>query len=592
MKSYLEYKDSSSEKFWEVSVKGKTLTTRWGKLDTQGQSKSKELESLKLAKAEAEKQAASKIKKGYKAVTVKKASAKKKAPAKKLTAKEKTPVKKASAKKKSVFNPKEASESELMIVAQDESSSEILLADLVDFLLDQLGDKKTFFDQEKWRSANRILETLCWNKSLSLESVLLLLEKKNFYIGGAMGGNDQIKELIGTALLQHPSLPPDKIEEIASTRKEEFILRAIACSPRTPVAVLERFAKGRKSSLKSAMKANPNLPQSIRDKIAGKAKSAPKKKMVSKKKLEMLEERAKDEDWRVRKGVAENPNTPVALLEQLAKDKDEWVCRAVVANPNTPVTSIKRLAKHKAKGVREVVAENPNTSGSVLEVLAKDEGWRVRRNVAKHANTSGSVLELLAKDEDSGVRSVAAFNPNTPAALRELLEKDRDKRAKKFYQMKEKLWDLGWFVKWTMEDQINHVYEDFWIGNSGSGREDDPDKMLVSYTGFISDYMTHLEDVEDDEVFEWYDTFELAYLRQDLVSIEKLTQSDLGKRLKLPTPEHWGEGWFLASVSEQGLKNLEELRRVITESGCREGQKDHPYGGSDYEETSIIHIQW
>ena len=42
MKTYLEYKDPKSEKFWEVSVKGKVMTTRWGKLDTQGQSKSKE----------------------------------------------------------------------------------------------------------------------------------------------------------------------------------------------------------------------------------------------------------------------------------------------------------------------------------------------------------------------------------------------------------------------------------------------------------------------------------------------------------------------------------------------------------------------
>lgn len=33
MKTYLEYKDPKSEKFWEVSVKGKVMTTRWGKLN-------------------------------------------------------------------------------------------------------------------------------------------------------------------------------------------------------------------------------------------------------------------------------------------------------------------------------------------------------------------------------------------------------------------------------------------------------------------------------------------------------------------------------------------------------------------------------
>ena len=54
-----------------------------------------------------------------------------------------------------------------------------------------------------------------------------------------------------------------------------------------------------------------------------------------------------------------------------------------------------------------------------------------------------------------------------------------------------------------------------------------------------------------------------------------------------------GEGWFLISVSEKGCQNLEELRRVIAECGCREGEEDHPYGSMDYgDEHEIIHIQW
>tara|TARA_B110000285_G_scaffold191986_1_gene220098 strand:+ start:292 stop:675 length:384 start_codon:yes stop_codon:yes gene_type:complete len=92
MKIYLEYKDLKSEKFWEVTVKGKVMTTRWGKLDTQGQSKSKESASPKLAKAEAEKQKASKIKKGYKAVTAKKRASPKQTPVKKLAAKKKRSI--------------------------------------------------------------------------------------------------------------------------------------------------------------------------------------------------------------------------------------------------------------------------------------------------------------------------------------------------------------------------------------------------------------------------------------------------------------------------------------------------------------------
>ena len=38
-----EYKDAKSHKFWEVSVSGKKVTIRYGKLGTDGQTSLKEL---------------------------------------------------------------------------------------------------------------------------------------------------------------------------------------------------------------------------------------------------------------------------------------------------------------------------------------------------------------------------------------------------------------------------------------------------------------------------------------------------------------------------------------------------------------------
>ena len=64
------------------------------------------------------------------------------------------------------------------------------------------------------------------------------------------------------------------------------------------------------------------------------------------------------------------------------------------------------------------------------------------------------------------------------------------------------------------------------------------------------------------------------------------------EKLKERGVEGWDEGWFVIGVSEQGLQNLEELRQVIAECGCREGKEEHPYGSCDYGETSVIHIQW
>jgi len=70
-KRYFEYKDAKSKKFWEVSVSGKKVNIRYGKLGTDGQTSVKELGKPAEAKAHAEKQAAGKVKKGYKEAKVK-----------------------------------------------------------------------------------------------------------------------------------------------------------------------------------------------------------------------------------------------------------------------------------------------------------------------------------------------------------------------------------------------------------------------------------------------------------------------------------------------------------------------------------------
>ena len=62
---YFEYRDAKSAKFWEVSVTGKKVTIRYGKIGTDGQTSLKELSTPAAAKAHAEKQAAGKVKKGY-----------------------------------------------------------------------------------------------------------------------------------------------------------------------------------------------------------------------------------------------------------------------------------------------------------------------------------------------------------------------------------------------------------------------------------------------------------------------------------------------------------------------------------------------
>ncbi|PID89929.1 MAG: hypothetical protein CSA97_05595 [Bacteroidetes bacterium] len=65
MRKRLEFKDSSSDKFWEIEVLGSSHTVRFGRMGTDGQEKVKEFKDEATALKDAEKLVASKLRKGY-----------------------------------------------------------------------------------------------------------------------------------------------------------------------------------------------------------------------------------------------------------------------------------------------------------------------------------------------------------------------------------------------------------------------------------------------------------------------------------------------------------------------------------------------
>ena len=71
----LEFKEGTSQKYWEGEVRGSGLLVRWGRLGTSGQSQTKDFSSSSSAQAELEKLVREKTKKGYVAVGGKKAAA-------------------------------------------------------------------------------------------------------------------------------------------------------------------------------------------------------------------------------------------------------------------------------------------------------------------------------------------------------------------------------------------------------------------------------------------------------------------------------------------------------------------------------------
>ncbi len=68
MTTHLEYKDEKSAKFWKITVESNTHRVTYGKIGTDGQSKTKTFESAEKALQEAQKLIKAKTKKGYQEV--------------------------------------------------------------------------------------------------------------------------------------------------------------------------------------------------------------------------------------------------------------------------------------------------------------------------------------------------------------------------------------------------------------------------------------------------------------------------------------------------------------------------------------------
>jgi DNA ligase-1 len=64
-KRYFECVAGASSKFWEISVTGSDMTTRWGRIGSAGQSKTKSFKDEAAAQAQAEKLIAEKTGDGY-----------------------------------------------------------------------------------------------------------------------------------------------------------------------------------------------------------------------------------------------------------------------------------------------------------------------------------------------------------------------------------------------------------------------------------------------------------------------------------------------------------------------------------------------
>jgi len=139
------------------------------------------------------------------------------------------------------------------------------------------------------------------------------------------------------------------------------------------------------------------------------------------------------DDWRVRRAMAQNPNTPpdtLRLLSNEATESNGYVRRAVARNPNTPVDTLRLLGNRGTESswyVRQAVAENPTTPEDTLRSLGNEvteSVGDVRVAVARNPNTPQDTLRILGNrgtESEWYVRRAVASNPNTPPDILRLL---------------------------------------------------------------------------------------------------------------------------------------------------------------------------
>jgi hypothetical protein len=235
-------------------------------------------------------------------------------------------------------------------------------------------------------------------------------------------------------LSRNPATPAKVLAELALDSDAEM-RSGVAANSSTPVSILEALAHDSDASVRLSVVRNPSTPVTtltkfVLDSDAWIRSEAAKNPAMPMAELESL---AKDSDEVVRLSVAENISFPVemreVLLGPLVKKLDKYLRKRIAGNPSTVVAILKALFNDPESEVRWTVAENKSTPVDVLEALANDSDISVRQSVALNPSAPVSVLEALAKELDSGLRWIprsVAENPSTPASVLAELAQDWD----------------------------------------------------------------------------------------------------------------------------------------------------------------------
>jgi predicted DNA-binding WGR domain protein len=469
---HFEFKDEKSSKFWEVTQTDESVTVRYGKTSTAGQSQAKALVDAAAATKHVQKLIAEKLGKGYvereyapttgveAPVTpvTPKAPATKEAKRELETEPQKVPTK--VAKVQPAKSPKPKSP------AQDpEATPESLLAFL------EKGDATNRLLARHPRASAELLEKLshssdkatrqavAGNPNTPPETFVRLGQQfpKEFLTNPALdlllmvnpALMDEVPDSLLIRLLKQADCPVSLLIW-ASGNAQAKVQLAVAMNAKAPDQALKKLQTSTHSAVLEAVKTSSLVElgddperafeQAVRERIGS------------------LERYDLEQAWQVDIGLAQWSALPLTFRLHRAvggywKGESEAVARwmsvlglspaevnsclqgfqgwvGVTQSTHTGLPMLEAIAKDSRAQVRSAVAASPHASMALLRALAEDGDHDVRSKVARNSYSPAVLLNELAADGHADVRAFVAANRSAPTDALELLGGDRDSEVR------------------------------------------------------------------------------------------------------------------------------------------------------------------
>ncbi len=237
-------------------------------------------------------------------------------------------------------------------------------------------------------------------------------------------------------LYGHEKPPPTDEEMVEwAASPTDSLRQTLAFATRNP-AVLELLVADPVDWVRRYVADNPATPVALLVRLAADATPEVRARVATKAPLAthapaLLHQLATEGNDKVAEGAAANEAADPALLDQLAHHPTEAVRVAVAGNPQAHPATLARLGQQPSDLLREKLLRNPATPVAVLVAHLASGATAVRHLLAGNAATPPDVLLQLAQENDDELTATLAYNKAAPLpVLRYLWEQQGPERKR------------------------------------------------------------------------------------------------------------------------------------------------------------------